>query len=216
MFRIGNGFDVHAFAEGRPLIIGGVKIPSERGLAGHSDADVLVHAIMDALLGALAAGDIGQRFPNNDPTYMNADSLDLLSDVFSDSIFSEWTVSNIDSVIVAESPKMSAYFKEMRLNISKTLGIGISEVSIKATTTERLGFCGREEGIAAMATVLLASKKNKIGVNDNAKDFSRVRPRGFQRQGNDWKNKRWKDGNNGSPSFPKRSSGKRWNSPMGY
>ncbi len=215
MFRIGNGFDVHAFAEDRPLIIGGVKIPFEKGLLGHSDADVLLHAIMDALLGAVCAGDIGLRFPNSDPIYRNADSLDLLSDLFADAAFAEWQLCNIDSTIVAESPKMSLYYAQMRSNISKTLGIGFSDISIKATSTEKLGFCGRGEGIAAMATVLF-TRKHKTGVQNNAKNFSRVRSGGFQRSGDNRKIRRWEDGNNGSPSFPKRPDRKKWGSPMGH
>jgi 2-C-methyl-D-erythritol 2,4-cyclodiphosphate synthase len=161
MFRIGSGFDVHAFDDGRRLIIGGVEIPFEKGLSGHSDADVLVHAVMDALLGAVAGGDIGMRFPDTNARYRDADSLALLSELFSDAVFADWQIANIDSIILAERPRMSPHFPAMRSKIAGALGISESVVSVKATTTEKLGFCGRGEGIAAMATVLLQSNKTK-------------------------------------------------------
>ncbi len=161
MFRIGSGFDVHAFCDGRRLIVGGVEIPFEKGLSGHSDADVLLHAVMDALLGAVAGGDIGMRFPDTDDRYEDANSLALLSELFSDAVFADWQIANIDSIILAERPRMSPHFPAMRSRIAGALGISESLVSVKATTTEKLGFCGRGEGIAAMATALLQSKKTK-------------------------------------------------------
>ncbi|HOK04544.1 MAG TPA: 2-C-methyl-D-erythritol 2,4-cyclodiphosphate synthase [Victivallales bacterium] len=159
MLRIGNGFDVHPFSENRDLILGGVKIPFGKGLNGHSDADVLIHAIMDALLGALAAGDIGIHFPNNDPKYSNANSLKLLEMLHGLAIFANWRICNIDTIILAERPKLFPYFSEMRKNISSVLKISENCISVKATTTEKLGFVGREEGIAAMAVVLLENIK---------------------------------------------------------
>ena len=155
MFRVGIGYDVHALEPGYDLIIGGVKIPHEKGLKGHSDADVLVHAICDALLGALSLGDIGQHFPDTDPQFKGISSLKLLSRV-SELIEKEgYTVVNVDSVVVAQRPKLAPFTNKMRENISFVLGILPSQVSIKATTTERLGFEGREEGISAQAVVLL-------------------------------------------------------------
>ncbi|MEE2599750.1 MAG: 2-C-methyl-D-erythritol 2,4-cyclodiphosphate synthase [SAR324 cluster bacterium] len=157
MYRTGIGFDVHAFAADRPLIIGGVKIPHPKGLLGHSDADVLVHAVMDAILGALALGDIGQHFPDTDSKYQNADSLDLLSHIHLLAAEKGFVCANLDSIIMAEKPKMSLHLMEMRTNLSTTLNLNIDQVSIKATTTERLGLIGREEGIAAQAIVLFQS-----------------------------------------------------------
>ena len=157
MFRIGQGFDVHSFAEGRPLILGGVKIPFKLGLLGHSDADVLVHSIMDAILGALALGDIGVWFPDNDKNYKNADSLQLLSKIMNDERLAGWKIVNMDSVIIAENPKLMPFIPEMRSNIAKAIGTGAESISVKATTTEKLGFCGRGEGIAANAIVLLSN-----------------------------------------------------------
>ena len=159
--RIGIGYDVHAFAlpsDGRPLIIGGVDVPYERGLAGHSDADVLVHAIADALLGALREGDIGKLFPDTDMRFKDADSLKLLAHVGELVVERGYRIADIDSVAVAQEPKISPYRDEMRANIARALGIGIENIGVKATTTERLGFEGREEGIGAHAVVLLASK----------------------------------------------------------
>jgi 2-C-methyl-D-erythritol 2,4-cyclodiphosphate synthase len=157
MYRTGIGFDVHALAADRPLIIGGVKIPHPKGLLGHSDADVLVHAVMDAILGALALGDIGQHFPDTDPNYQGADSLELLSHVKLLAEEKGFVCLNLDSIIMAEKPKMSPHFLEMRENIAAVLKLKIDQVSIKATTTERLGLVGREEGIAAQAIVLFQS-----------------------------------------------------------
>lgn len=153
-FRTGQGFDVHSFAPGRKLILGGVQIPYKYGLSGHSDADVLVHAICDAVLGAFALGDIGQWFPDSDASYKNADSLDLLNKIINSESLKGWTIANLDSTLIAEAPKMSPHTAEMRLNLSAVLKVDVSQVSVKATTTEKLGFTGRGEGIAAMATVL--------------------------------------------------------------
>jgi 2-C-methyl-D-erythritol 2,4-cyclodiphosphate synthase len=154
-FRIGNGFDVHAFAEGRRLTIGGVTIPYERGLAGHSDADVLLHAIADAILGALALGDIGVHFPDMDARWKGADSRALLRHVMGLARERGYTVGNVDSTVVAQAPRLRPHVDAMRANIAADLGCDPSVVSVKATTTERLGFTGRGEGIAALATILL-------------------------------------------------------------
>ena len=155
MFRVGIGYDVHALVPGYDLIIGGVKIPHDKGLKGHSDADVLVHAICDALLGALSLGDIGQHFPDTDPRFKGISSLKLLSYVSGLIRKSGYTVVNVDSVVVAQRPKLSPFIKQMKENIAAVLGILPSQVSVKATTTEKLGFEGREEGISAQAVVLL-------------------------------------------------------------
>ncbi len=153
--RIGIGYDVHAFAEGRRLVIGGVEIPYSRGLLGHSDADVLVHAVCDALLGAAARGDIGQHFPDSDPRYQGIDSLRLLHHVGELLKTAGYRVANIDSIIIAQQPKMAPHIAGMQVNIARTLGLAETCVSVKATTTEHLGFTGREEGIAAQAVALL-------------------------------------------------------------
>ena len=155
MMRIGHGYDVHRLAEGRALIIGGVKIPYEKGLLGHSDADVLVHAIMDALLGALALGDIGMHFPDSDPAYKNADSLVLLRQVFLLVQKEGMHIVNIDSTILAQAPKLAPYIASMRKNLAMTLELAENCINIKATTEEGLGFTGRKEGIAAHAVCLL-------------------------------------------------------------
>ena len=153
--RIGEGFDVHALVEGRPLIIGGVTIPFDKGLAGHSDADVLLHAICDALLGAAAMGDIGQHFPDIDERYSGADSRLLLREVGSKVSRAGFTIGNIDSTVIAQQPKMAPHIPEMAENIAADLKIDVTRVSVKAKTTENLGFTGRGEGIAAKAVVLL-------------------------------------------------------------
>ena len=158
--RIGTGFDVHAFADGRPLVIGGVTIPLSRGLAGHSDADVLIHAIMDAILGALAMGDIGWHFPNTDPRYENADSRVLLREVTARIAGGGYAVGNVDATVMAQVPILAPFIPAMRTALAADLGCDVTQVSIKATTTERLGFVGREEGIAAHAVVLLESRGN--------------------------------------------------------
>ena len=157
MYRTGIGFDVHQLAAGRSLIIGGVDINHPKGLLGHSDADVLVHAVMDAILGALALGDIGQHFPETDSKCHEADSLELLSLVQGLAAEKGFACVNIDSIIMAEKPKMNPHILEMRTNLAAVLKIKTDQVSIKATTTERLGLIGREEGIAAQAIVLLQS-----------------------------------------------------------
>ena len=153
--RIGTGYDVHALGEGLPLVIGGVLIPHTHGLIGHSDADVLLHAICDALLGAAALGDIGKHFPDTAPQYRGISSLKLLSHVGHLLTASGYHIGNIDSTIVAQHPKMAPFIPQMRQNIARSLGIDINQVSVKATTTEHLGFEGRCEGISAQASALL-------------------------------------------------------------
>ncbi|MBE9045295.1 2-C-methyl-D-erythritol 2,4-cyclodiphosphate synthase [Pleurocapsales cyanobacterium LEGE 10410] len=153
--RIGNGYDIHQLVEGRSLVLGGVKIPHSLGLLGHSDADVLTHAIMDALLGALGMGDIGHYFPPNDPKWQGADSIMLLKQVVELVHSQGWQIGNIDSTIVAERPKLKPHLKSMRLVLAETLAIEIDQINIKATTNEKLGPVGREEGICAYAVVLL-------------------------------------------------------------
>jgi 2-C-methyl-D-erythritol 2,4-cyclodiphosphate synthase len=153
--RVGHGFDVHAFCEGRELVIGGVKIPHPRGLLGHSDADVLLHAICDALLGAAALGDIGNHFPDSDPRYAGIDSRELLRDVGVRIAALGWRVGNVDATIIAQAPKMAPHIAAMVGHIAADLGISGQRVNVKATTTEKLGFTGRGEGIAAEAVALL-------------------------------------------------------------
>lgn len=153
--RIGHGYDVHKFDKNRKLILGGVEVPYELGLLGHSDADVLVHAIMDSLLGAAALGDIGKRFPDTDETYKGADSILLLKEVCRVLAEKGYKVLNIDSTVIAQKPKLKDYIDEMRKNISMACGIDISCVSVKATTEEKLGFTGRLEGISAHSVCLI-------------------------------------------------------------
>ena len=153
--RIGNGYDIHQLGAGRPLILGGVEIPHELGLVGHSDADVLTHAIMDAMLGALSLGDIGHYFPPTDPQWAGADSLMLLSKVHQLVKDKGWQVGNIDSVVVAERPKLKPHIAIMRSNLATLLQVQPDQIGIKATTNEKLGPVGREEGIAAYAVILL-------------------------------------------------------------
>ena len=155
MVRIGNGYDVHQLTENRDLILGGVKIPHDKGLLGHSDADVLVHAIMDALLGAAALGDIGKHFPDTDDKYKGISSLELLRQVKELLFTYSYEVGNIDSIIVAQQPKLAPYIDQMRKNIADTLMIPQSRVSVKATTTEKLGFAGRMEGIESYSVCLI-------------------------------------------------------------
>lgn len=155
MLRIGIGYDVHAFAEDRRLVLGGVEIPHHRGLAGHSDADVLAHAIADALLGAAREGDIGKLFPDSDPAYSGADSLGLLAEVAEFIRSRGFTIVDVDSVLVLESPRIADHREHMRSNLARAMGVGVECVGVKATTTERLGFEGREEGVGAHAAVLL-------------------------------------------------------------
>ena len=155
MIRIGHGYDVHAFADGRKCIIGGVDIPCEKGLLGHSDADVLLHAISDALLGAAALGDIGRHFPDTDERYLGADSLVLLKNVGELIAEKGYKTVNVDSTVIAQVPKLAPYIDEMRKNIAHALGIDVDFVSVKATTEEKLGFTGKKEGIAAHAVCLI-------------------------------------------------------------
>ena len=154
-FRVGHGYDVHKLVEDRKLIIGGVEIPHSKGLLGHSDADVLARAICDALLGAAALGDIGKHFPDNDDRYKDVDSLVLLEKVCELIRNKGYEISNVDSTILAQAPKLRPYIDEMRSKLAKAMKLDIDELSVKATTEERLGFTGREEGIAAHAVVLL-------------------------------------------------------------
>jgi 2-C-methyl-D-erythritol 2,4-cyclodiphosphate synthase len=161
--RIGNGVDVHALVSGRPLILGGVTIPHSRGLAGHSDADVLLHAIADAILGALALGDIGKHFPDTDPRWRGADSRALLRHVFALAFDAGWEIGNVDATVIAQAPRIAPYVAAMRTNLAGDLGCDETRISVKATTTEHLGFTGREEGIAALATVLLQQRDRNAG-----------------------------------------------------
>ena len=158
MFRIGHGYDVHRLVEGRRLILGGVDIPYERGLLGHSDADVLVHAIMDAILGAAALGDIGKLFPDTDERYAGADSLKLLAEVMRVLRAAGFELGNVDATVIAQRPKLAAYIDNMRANIAAAAGVQVSQVSVKATTEEKLGFTGDGSGIAAHAVALITEK----------------------------------------------------------
>lgn len=155
MIRVGQGFDVHQWAEGRPCIIGGVHIPFEKGLLGHSDADVLLHTVADAVLGALALGDIGRHFPDTDPQYKDADSLMLLEQVWALAKQAGYQLGNLDCTIMAQAPKLAPYIPQMVEVISGVLEADSSQVNVKATTTEQLGFVGRGEGVAALAIVSL-------------------------------------------------------------
>ena len=155
--RIGNGFDVHALVTGRRLVLGGVTIPYERGLAGHSDADALLHAICDAILGALGAGDIGSHFPDTDPSYKDADSRTLLRRVWQRASAAGYSLGNIDTTIIAQAPRLAPHIAQMVANIAADCDARTDQVNVKATTTEHLGFAGRGEGIAALASVLLVS-----------------------------------------------------------
>lgn len=154
-YRIGLGFDVHSFADNRKLIIGGVEIPYHKGLEGHSDADVLLHAISDALLGSLSLGDIGYHFPNTDPKWKDIDSKIILKKSYDLVIQEHYKISNIDCMLAMESPKISPYIEKMKKRISEVLYIDENQISIKATTTEKLGFIGRSEGVVAIANVLV-------------------------------------------------------------
>ena len=155
MFRIGQGFDVHQLTEGRPLIIGGIEIPYEKGLLGHSDADVLLHTVADACLGAAGEGDSGKHFPDTDPEFKDADSFKLLQHVWNIVKEKGYVLGNIDCTIIAQKPKMAPHIDAMRKRIAEGLEADVSQVNVKATTTEKLGFTGRAEGIAAQATVLI-------------------------------------------------------------
>lgn len=156
--RIGQGFDVHKFAEDRPLIIGGINIPHDKGLIGHSDADVLLHAISDAILGAVGEGDIGKHFPDTDEAFKDADSAKLLQHVWGVVEEKGYTLGNLDCTIIAQKPKMAPYIEEIRARIAELLKATKDQINVKATTTEKLGFTGREEGIASQAAVLLQGK----------------------------------------------------------
>ena len=158
-FRIGTGFDVHAFSEGRKLVLGGVEIPYDKGLAGHSDADVLVHALMDAMLGALALGDIGKLFPDTDEKYKGISSLLLLKEVSRVIGEKGYILNNADVTVICERPKLRQYIDTMRKTVAEALQVESDKISIKATTTEKLGFTGREEGICAEAVCLLVRSK---------------------------------------------------------
>ncbi|MBS4535018.1 2-C-methyl-D-erythritol 2,4-cyclodiphosphate synthase [Clostridium sp. D2Q-14] len=158
MMRIGLGYDVHKLVEGRDLVIGGVKIDYDKGLLGYSDADVLIHAIMDSILGALALGDIGKHFPDTSEEFENIDSMKLLEVVYTKIVERNYTIGNIDAVIIAQKPKMAPYILNMRERIAEVLHTSIENINIKSTTTEKLGFEGREEGISAQAISLLNIK----------------------------------------------------------
>ena len=157
MMRIGHGYDVHRLVEERKLILGGVDIPYERGLLGHSDADVLTHAVMDALLGAAGLGDIGKHFPDTDPTYKGADSLKLLDHVMEVLRDNGWQVGNVDATVIAQRPKLAGYIPEIRENLAARMGVSSAQVNVKATTEEKLGFTGSGEGISAHAVCLLTA-----------------------------------------------------------
>ena len=156
--RIGHGYDVHRLTEGRPLILGGIHIPYERGLLGHSDADVLAHAVMDALLGAAALGDIGGLFPDSDERWRGADSLRLLEQVTALLAENGWEIGNVDATVLAQAPKLAPYIPEMRQKLAAAMGVNASQVSVKATTEEHLGFTGAGEGMACHAVALLTEK----------------------------------------------------------
>ena len=158
MVRTGLGFDTHAFAAGRPLIIGGVEVPHERGLRGHSDADVLTHAVIDALLGAAGLGDIGQHFPDTDPRFAGADSIELLRTVVERLRQSGFAVVNVDATVVLERPRLAPYREAMSVNLAAAIGLAAGAVNVKATTGERVGFVGRGEGAAAMAVATIADR----------------------------------------------------------
>ena len=156
--RIGNGFDAHALAAGRRLVLGGVTVPHERGLDGHSDADVVLHAVCDAILGALALGDLGAHFSDTDARWKDADSRELLRHVSSLASAQDWRIGNLDVTVIAQAPRLAPHVPAMRANLAADLKCDINAISVKATTTDHLGFTGRGEGIAAMATVLLVQQ----------------------------------------------------------
>ena len=158
MYRIGLGYDIHRLVPERRLILGGVDIPWDRGLLGHSDADVLVHAVTDAVLGAVAAGDIGQWFPDDDDRWLGAHSLDLLATVLRSSQLVDWGLVNLDAVVIAEAPKLRPFISAMRTNLAGIFGVAVDRISVKATTSEGLGCTGRGEALAAQATVLLEKR----------------------------------------------------------
>lgn len=168
-FRTGLGFDVHQLSEGRKLIIGGVEIPFAKGLLGHSDADVLLHAISDALLGSLALGDVGIHFPDSDEKYKNADSKVLLRKVYDLVLQQGYVLGNVDAVVAMQIPKLAPFIPSMQKIIAKVLDSNINQISIKATTTEKLGFVGRGEGVSAFAIVLIQKKPNENMADNNSK-----------------------------------------------
>ncbi|MDC1152521.1 2-C-methyl-D-erythritol 2,4-cyclodiphosphate synthase [Nitrospinaceae bacterium] len=160
IIRIGNGYDVHQLVSGRKLILGGVNVPHSKGLDGHSDADALLHALCDALLGAVGAGDIGKHFPDSDPKWKGISSIILLEQVTEICRDKGFEIANVDTIIVAQKPKLTLFFPEMEKNIAQAMAIDIGQINIKATTTEKLGFVGKEEGIAAYAVALLYKMVN--------------------------------------------------------
>ena len=153
--RVGSGYDVHAFVQGRPLVLGGVTIPHDRGLSGHSDADAVIHAVVDALLGAAALGDIGTHFPSHDPRWENQPSAVFLDYTYDLLCQQNWTISNVDATVVAERPRLASYIQSMRAHLAEHLHLQTEQVSVKATTTDGLGFAGRREGIACYAVALI-------------------------------------------------------------
>ncbi len=159
MFRIGFGYDAHRLVEGRPLILGGISIPFAKGLLGHSDADVLTHAVIDAILGALARGDIGQHFPDTDPAFKDIQSLRMLEQVLQWVREAGYQVNNVDSTIVAQKPKLAPHISGIQARLSEILGVPVHQISVKAKTSEGMGFCGREEGMEAFAVVSLVKKE---------------------------------------------------------
>ncbi|MGH2319665.1 2-C-methyl-D-erythritol 2,4-cyclodiphosphate synthase [Planococcus sp. 4-30] len=164
MIRIGQGYDVHQLAEGRPFILGGVEIEHDRGLLGHSDADVLLHTITDAALGAIGGGDIGKHFPDTDPEFKDADSRKLLTHIWEYVKEQGYELGNVDCTVIAQKPKLAPYIEQMRESIAGLLEADISQVNVKATTSEHLGFTGREEGIAALAVILLNKRPVSLDV----------------------------------------------------
>ncbi|MTD32194.1 2-C-methyl-D-erythritol 2,4-cyclodiphosphate synthase [Planomicrobium sp. YIM 101495] len=159
MIRIGQGYDVHQLAEGRPLILGGIEIPHTKGLLGHSDADVLLHTITDAALGAIGAGDIGKHFPDTDPEFKDADSRKLLQEIWQLVKEQGYELGNVDCTVIAQKPKLAPHIEEIRASIAELLESDVSKVNVKATTNEKIGFLGREEGIAALAVILLTKRQ---------------------------------------------------------
>ncbi|WP_422121829.1 2-C-methyl-D-erythritol 2,4-cyclodiphosphate synthase [Planococcus sp. X10-3] len=159
MIRIGQGYDVHQLVEGRPLILGGIEIPHDKGLLGHSDADVLLHTITDAALGAIGGGDIGKHFPDTDPEFKDADSKKLLTHIWQYVKEQGYELGNVDCTVIAQKPKLAPYIEQLRESIAGLLEADVSQVNVKATTNEKLGSLGREEGIAALAVILLVERK---------------------------------------------------------
>lgn len=159
MIRIGQGYDVHQLVEGRPLILGGIEIPHDKGLLGHSDADVLLHTITDAALGAIGGGDIGKHFPDTDPEFKDADSRKLMTHIWKYVKEQGYELGNVDCTVIAQKPKLAPYIEKLRESIAGLLEADVSQVNVKATTNEKLGYLGREEGIAALAVILLVERK---------------------------------------------------------